>query len=291
MSPLWSKKITYKAKCKKCGKVIAKPKVPLGIERMCKTVGMKLSKISCLITIIILCLIVPLFSIPSVSGLSESFYKDWFIPFQGDSIGFSYKIEVNIQNEANGKWIFDKTYAITFIISITYLNQSYFSPEVFYATFFEPGLEEDGSLRDVDITKNFTYVDTEHSGDLALMYTPTKTFTHLDETSSTSYFLKLWFKVFKNQQAIPYDYVEWQWRADHPIPISFEKHSVETPDYITPILYICIGIAITVIPIGAYLTYKSRKSRKVVAQPKELIRIWRAENSAKSRIRVVSLTS
>jgi hypothetical protein len=223
----------------------------------------------------VLYLIVPLFSIPLVKGLSESYYKDWFIPFQGDSIGFSYKIEVSIQTEANGKWIFDKTYAITLTISITYLNQSYFSPADFYASFFEPGLEEDGALRDVDIIKNFTYVDMEHLGDLVLMYIPEKTFTHLDEASSTSYCFKLYFKVFKNQQAIPYDYVEWQWRADHPISITFEK-AIETPDYLTPILYICIGIAITVIPIGAYITYKSRKSRKVVAQPKELIRITKS---------------
>jgi hypothetical protein len=217
----------------------------------------------------VLYLIVPLFSIPLVKGLSESYYKDWFIPFQGDSMGFSYKIDVSMQTEANGKWILDKTYAITFIISIKYLNQSYFSPEGFYATFFEPGLEEDGALRDVNIVKNFTYVNMEHLGDLVMMYTPTKTFTHLDETSRASYFFKLYFKVFKNQQAIPYDYVEWQWRADHSISITFEKQTVGTPDYITPILYICIGIAITVIPIGAYLTYKSRKSRKVVLQPKK----------------------
>jgi len=228
-------------------------------------------KISFLIIVIVLCLIKPLF-ITSASALSEVYYEDWFIPFQEGSEGFSYKVEVNIQTEANGKWILDKSYDIIFIISTTYLNQSFFSPQGFYVTFFKPELREGGWLRSSDVLINSSYVDIWHSGSLAIRYTPTRTFTHLDEKNSASYEFIFWFKVFKNQQAIPYDYVEWQWIADHPISIIFEK-VIETPDYVTPILYICIGIAITVIPIGAYITYKSRKSRKVVAQPKEPIRI------------------
>jgi len=31
-----------------------------------------------------------------------------------------------------------------------------------------------------------------------------------------------------------------------------------------------------------------KMQKKVITEPKELIRIWRAENSAKSRIRVIS---
>lgn len=210
--------------------------------------------ISFLTIAIILCL-----STPSVSALSEYYYKDWLLY---DSIhGFTYKVEVNTETEANGKWILDETYTITFFISITYLNHTFFSPEAFYVTFFEPGWEEQGSLRSLDTITNSCYVDETHQGTLVAMYTPTKSFTHLDEESRTSYTPKASFKVFKNNEAIPYDYVEWEWRADQPITITFEEQAIGIPDYITPLLYICLGIVITAVPIGVYFMTKKRKSK------------------------------
>ena len=226
----------------------------------------KVFEISFLIIAIVMCLFTP-----SVSALSEYYYADWVLwadylpPYQWEGVGihgFTHKAEVNIQTEANGKWILDKTYTITFIISITYLNHTFFSPEAFHVIFFEPELDEQGWLRSLDIVTNSCRVDETHSGTLVATYTPTKSFTHLDDESRTSYTPKFSFKVFKNNEAVPYDYVVWQWRGDHPISITFEEETNGIPDYTTPIIYICIGIAIVAVPIGTYLIYKSRKSKE-----------------------------
>jgi len=206
------------------------------------------------------CISIMLFFTPSVNALSETYYADWNLPFDTESVGFSYQIEVDFQTEPNGKWILNKIYTLTYTISITYLNQSYFDSENFYVQFFEPDLSESGSRRNVDIVKNSCIVDQEQSGTLVARFTPDPVFVHLDEECSTVYETLLHFKVYRNQEAIPYDYVVWQWMADYSLPITFEEEQASMEFDVFSLGIVFLGATVIVASSIGYLLYRKRKN-------------------------------
>lgn len=206
------------------------------------------------------CISLSLFFVPAVNAVSERYYADWNLPFDKDSVGFSYRVDVDFQTEVNGKWVLNKTYTLTYTISITYLNQSYFDSDDFYAQFFEPELSEQLWLRPVEVVKNSCIVDQEQSGNVVARFTPDQVFVHLDEERSTGYESRLNFKVYKNQEAIPYDYVVWQWMADYSLPITFEEEQTSTEFDIFSLSIVFLGATVIVASSIGYLIYRKRKN-------------------------------
>ncbi len=205
------------------------------------------------------CISMMLFFTPSVNALSETYYADWNLPFDADSVGFSYQVEVDFQTEPNGKWILNKTYALTYTISITYVNQSYFDSDEVYMQFFEPDLSEQLWLRPVEVVKNSCIVDREQSGTVVARYTPDPAFARLDEERSTGYEAWLDFKVYKNQEALPYDNVVWQWKADYSLPITFEEEQASTEFDIFSLSIVFLGATVIVASSIGYLLYRRHK--------------------------------
>jgi hypothetical protein len=212
------------------------------------------------VTFFVLFVTASLLYTPLVSAVHETYYEEWKIPFDENSVGFKYRVEMNFQNEVNDKWVFGKTYQITYTIFISEVNRSYFNSD-FYVHFFNPELTEQLAGRTVEVIDSDCYLSREGQAEtLMVMFTPNPTFAHLDENDSTKYEASLKFKVYKNNEAVPQDYVEWQWMTDKQIPITFEsqenpKSYVQKLD-LTPI--IIVGAIIVSVVIVVVL-YRKRK--------------------------------
>ena len=167
---------------------------------------------------------------------------------------FSFKVRIVIETEPNDKWKLNTYYQEDFIITLTYLNESRFHAEGFRLFFHSPMrlLETLYGAGDYEIINNETSVWLGHNGKLTVRYRI---------KAGVRYQLKSMVR-YSAYQDNEVQFGGAYWTSPEPIWIDLEQEHEPSPDYTTPIVFTCIGIAIGIIPIGTYLIFKSRKSKR-----------------------------
>lgn len=194
-------------------------------------------------------------SIPIANAtITEEYEEDWFW-----TIGkyFTFKVRMVIETEPDEKWKTDTYYQVDYTITLTYLNESLSSREGFYLHFYSPKLFWSGGDLDFEVFENHTQVSWMHGGQVGTLTLKYKLVagSSVDERLQIKGHIR--YDIFKDYQL---ELSGASWTAPDPIWIDIEEHL--TPDYIPPIIYICIGIAIVAIPIGAYFIFRRRKLGK-----------------------------
>lgn len=202
-------------------------------------------------------------SVPTTFAITDNYSGNWLVPKEGNSVGFNYKVTVDVQTEENGNWTIGNEYAISFTISITSANQTYFDSQELHVDILHPEIFRDHELVYNANDTVLASANITHTGNFVVEYKPTGNLSELDldEKNNADWDFLLLFKVYKNQQLIPSSVVDWYWETDHPITIALEEQTVLPPDYLTPTLYVGIGVIIVSILAGIYFIRNVRKSQ------------------------------
>lgn len=233
-----------------------------------------MKKISPIIVALVIVLIIfaiigsIVFVYPIIAGQrTRTLTKDFGVSNVQSSNGsteFSYDVTVNIQTEPNGDWICGKTYHVSWVITLTYVNQTMFND--FTITFYQSFPTEIPNYAD------FTSPSGMVSAILRpLPYqtvgTPSTTFTIGNKSENFQFDFELDYSVTNNGLPAYYpvsgesvlDNGEWLQNTPLYINIVSQKNPLQVisnPSFIQPIYFSAVVI---VIVIGAYAYIKKGK--------------------------------
>ena len=212
-------------------------------------------------TVLVLVLILSLSSLISIanaSSITKEYDADLSFEYGHTSQTIlTFHVEMIIETEADGKWKSDTFYQIDYIISLTYLNESIIGNQEFgYLFFHDPLLLINDWILGtgkLETVANSTRVWFGHTGTETLRYS-------INGGNRIQLKPMLNYQVFNSTDKTIFESLDWH--STEPIWMDLESVTSPSPDYITPLLYVAIGVVIAAVPAAIYLFYKSRKTSK-----------------------------
>lgn len=209
-----------------------------------------------------------LISIINASSITRDYDADFSIQYVHTTQTYlTFHVKMIIETEADGNWKPNTYYQIDYIISLIYLNESVINTQGFsYLFFYNPMLLVNDFIfgtGDFQIVTNYTSVWSGHTGIETLKYS-------IKGGDRIQLKAMLNYQIFNTNDTAFIQSADWV--STEPIWIDIESVGSSSPDYITPLLYIAIGVVIAVVPTAIYLIYKSRngKTKDKTVQHKEL---------------------
>lgn len=184
--------------------------------------------------------------------ITREFEQDFI--YLGSKI-FSFKIIVNIETEANGKWRLDTYYFTNLTMTLTYLNESQFDANAFRLLYHSARL----LVNDLayghgafNVVSDLASVTTVSNGTISIKYRP-----NILDGEELQLKPLVEYTIYDHEQAWS---LEPSWTCPNAIVMDVEKEATG-PDYSSFILYAVGGIVIAAV-VAFYLVFRSRKSRR-----------------------------
>lgn len=160
--------------------------------------------------------------------------------------GFTFKVRIVIETEADNTWLEQGSYNIDFTITLTYLNQSVSNPNQFYLIFKSPSVFS----FQTDVVKSSTKVDLWNIGTLSLTFTH---YVNVDRFQLNPY---LQYEIHDEGMLNAY------WSSNETIYIDSKSSAIPSTSLLSPeLIFIVAGIVIGAVVIGSYFIIKTRKRK------------------------------
>lgn len=172
-------------------------------------------------------------------------------------LGMNFHMNVIIQTESDGTWKVGNTYQIDYAITITYIDESQLNKQDYSLFVYEPWLWVNDYSAFCNVVTNSAVVWFGNSGTLTLTYAPTQKGTEKLQ-------FRLSYEILKDNQVwTPYvtNAPSASWLSPDPVSINVEEENSASPNYVNPLLFIAIGVAVVSISVGTYFIYKSKKPK------------------------------
>jgi hypothetical protein len=178
----------------------------------------------------------------------------------------AFHVLMIIETELNGTWKPDAYYNISYVISLTYVNDTILSPHVFSRLFFHDPMILVRSGTPCLLPCNQSY----GNGSFQILDNETSVWFGHDGVETLSYSMN-GVSRFMLSGMLNYQVVDTKnetligaarWTSAYPIWMDIETASTLSPDYVTPLLWFGLGVVTTTGFVGTYLSYKSRNKKK-----------------------------
>jgi len=183
----------------------------------------------------------------AISMVNATITKEYeYTSYSGSGAkGFSFRVRIVIETEGDNTWMEDKSYRIDFTVTLTYLNQSIFTPNEFYLLFYSASVFSFQTEKLVNSTK----VDLWRDGTLSLKFT---NYVNVERFQLNPY---LQYEIHDRNEKLN----AW-WSSNEPIYIDFKSSSTPSPSLLSPeLIFMALGIVLGAVLIGSYFIIRTRK--------------------------------